>query len=148
MDLTTFDNLKRTTFVNEKKNGINVFIPSSWVVDGENRVSYTTIIRVVECCREYHWNKDMKNKNIDSICGSINAKFIKPIEVNVTIYISYSIKDISDNKYKLLFNVTDENGETYCFIEMISFFYNPFLKKTIKVSKDMIEGLKKGEKNE
>lgn len=139
MDLTTYIGLKNETFVDEKEDGIVVFIPSSWVIEGEDRVSYTTIIRLIECCREYHWIKDVRvrNRNLDSICGTVNTKFIKTIRVNSTIDIKYLIKNASTKKYTIEFIIKDEDGEICCLAEIISFFYNPLLHESIEVSSDL-----------
>jgi len=135
MDTTTISSLKNETKVIERKNGISLFVPSYWVVDGEDRVSYTTIIRLIECCREYHWEKDVKSHNIilDSICGSLNSRFIKAIEINSTINISYYIRDVKKTRYLIEFIVTNENNDICCSIEMLSFFYDPLERHSIDI---------------
>jgi acyl-CoA thioesterase FadM len=139
MDITTITALKLETKVIEKKDGISVFIPSYWVVSGEDRVSYTTIIRLVECCREYHWEKDVicHNSILDSICGSLSSRFIKAIEVNSTIHIKYSIKDVKKNRYLLEFIITNENNDICCSIEITSFFYDPLKHQSIDIPDGM-----------
>ena len=137
MDTTTYSALKKETAVIERENGIVVFIPSAWVIGGEDRVSYTTIIRLVECCREYHWAKDIKSQNeiFDSICGNISFRFTKSIGLNSTININYSVKEAAGKKYTVEFIVMDENGETCCLAEIVSFFYNPLTRQSIEIPK-------------
>lgn len=143
MDTTTFFSLKSQTNVYEKENGIDVFIPSRWVVDGENRVSYTTIIRLVECCREFHWKKDIEciNDQIDSICGTINCKFLKPIESNAVIKIRYYLIDISEKKYILEFKVIDSMKNVCCIIRMTLFFFDAIEQHSIKISENLFKNL-------
>ena len=135
MDTTTFAALTQETEVVKKDNGISVFAPSCWVVDGEDRLSYTTIIRLVECCREYHWNKDAKNQNsnLDSICGSLSSKFIKSIKPNSTIDIDYVVKGSKGKKYQMEFTVRDEFEDICCLVEMICFFYDPIAQQSIEI---------------
>lgn len=147
MEVTSYLNLKKETLVIEKEDGITVFIPSSWVIEGEERVSYTTIIRLIECCREYHWIKDIQSldRNLDSICGTINAKFVKTIEINSTVNITYLVKSVLEKKYILEFIITDENGAICSSIDMISFFYNPVKHSSTKIPDDIILLLKNKE---
>lgn len=140
MDTTTYMGLKNETTVIENENGIVIFIPSAWIISGESRVSYTTIIRLVECCREYHWMKDVKCKDssLDSICGETTARFIKTIRADSTITIKYSIKDILKKRYKVEFVVLDNSGNICCIVEMVSFFYDPEKMQSVEIPKDIL----------
>lgn len=141
MDTTTYIALKNETQITEKDNGLIIFVPLSWIVDNEERVSYTTLIRLVECCREYHWSKDVTKKNIllDSICGSINSSFIKTVKGDSTITIIYSIKKVERKKYTIEFVIADEMDDICCVFEMIAFFYDSIAGQAIEINKDIFE---------
>ncbi len=110
--------------------GISITIQQSWIVKGEDRLSYTTLIRLVECCREHHWRSDIEsilnNKSLDSICKSLSVNFIKPIKVGSKIIISYVVQEIRRTGYSLKFMVHNAQDKTLCAeVDLLSVFYNP-----------------------
>lgn len=124
MDITTYDGLVKETQVEQLEDGLIIYVPSNWVVDGEKRLSYTTITRLIECCREYHWKKDILSidHDIDSICGGFEAKFIRIIVSNSKVFIRYKVIYVFEKKYILDFEVLD-NYQTICaYIRMEIYF--------------------------
>ena len=136
METTSLDRLMQTGYVVRDINGLILTIPESWVITGEDRLSYTALVRLVECCREHHWEKDItqnvKDKSLDSICKSLLGEFIKPIIIGSVIYISYRITDIRRKGYSLRFEVRDTNNQTlYAQFDMVSIFFDPVAHKAI-----------------
>jgi radical SAM enzyme (TIGR01210 family) len=136
MEPASFDRLMQTGYVVRDINGLILTIPKSWIMKGENRVSYATLVHLIECCREYHWNIDItqniKDISLDSICKSFRGEFIKPIMVGSVISISYMINDIRRKGYSLRFEVRDTNTQTlYAQFDMVSIFFDPVANKAI-----------------
>lgn len=111
---------------------------SSWVVPGENRLSYTTMVRIVECCREYHWEKDIQARlgdsklNIDSITKAISGNFYRPILVGQEVKLSYKIEGVRSKGYSLRFKLTDVYSDVeYCEIILVCVFYDPIQLKSV-----------------
>lgn len=130
MDVTNLNRLIAEGDVARHPNGLTVKVRDSWVIPGEKRLSYTTLIRLVECCREYHWEKDilplMKETRLDSITKSITAEFLTPIPVRSVISIVYLLTDIRSKGYALEFQVMDATDRSLrARVSMVSVFYDP-----------------------
>jgi acyl-CoA thioesterase FadM len=109
---------------------MEVVIQPSWVVTNENRLSYTTMTRLVECCREYHWHLDIapiiEGDHLDSICKSLKADFLSPINVWDTIIIRYSVLNVRRKGYELHFEISDkETGTLRSAFSLVSVFFDP-----------------------
>ena len=147
MDLTTLEELLKQTEVVPFGNGIRIFVKNSWVVSDEDRLSYTTIIRLVECCREYHWECDVKpilhkeNLKLDSITRAFGGDFYIPIPVDTNIEIHYRIEAIREKSYKLIFEVKDESQRVFSSVWIICVFYDPDLGKSIIPNPSILEAL-------
>ena len=113
MDITSLANLLReNTNVLRLSDGLRLVSEAAWVVSGETKLSYTTLIRLVECFREHHWEKDIRpqlndNNNIDATCKDVQAQFIQPVKVGQIIDIVYAIREVRDRGYQLRFSVLD-----------------------------------------
>ncbi len=134
MDIISFDKLVNEGGVTLVDNNLVIEVKSSWVIDGENRLSYTTLTRLVECCREYHWNLDVLSQvekaSIDSTVISLNAKFFCPIIITSVISIKYKIIDVRHKSYSLVFEVSDKNDGKKCSeFEIVSVFIDPLSHK-------------------
>lgn len=144
MDITTFDNLLTQTEVITIQNGLKIKIPQAWIIKGERRLSYTTLLRLTECCREYHWQKDIisLNNSLDSICGQINANFLKPIQADQLICITYEIRCVLEKKYILDFYIYDSKNNLCGYVDMVSYFYEPHKEITVFAPKDLHKEVK------
>jgi radical SAM enzyme (TIGR01210 family) len=137
LESTSLDQLMQTGCVVKEKNGLNLTIPKSWIIGGEDRLSYTTMVRLIECCREYHWQTDIvqnikDNIVLDSICKSLLGEFIKPILVGSDISISSRVTNIREKGYSLRFEIRDTNTQTlYAKFDMVSIFFDPLVCKAI-----------------
>ena len=134
MEITTLSDLLKDGSVKEISRGISVEVCPSMIIEGEDRLSYTTIIRLVECSREHHWQTDVlqlaQNKQLDSICKSLSADFKKPIFVGSRIQITYSITEVRRKSYRLSFHVNAEGTDyQHAVVDMLCVFYDPTTRK-------------------
>jgi acyl-CoA thioesterase FadM len=137
MEPITLDQLARSGCVIYNEDGITVAVPSSWIVAGEDRLSYTTMVRLVECCREYHWEKDVIAKavgvgSLDSICKSLACEFFKPVLVNSVVSISYRVTGVRQKGYSLRFGIRDTGDRSLCAaFDIILVFYDSATHKAV-----------------
>ncbi len=100
----TLDRLFAEPGVKAMQDGLSITIQEKWVVFGEKRLSYSTAVKLVECCREYHWNKDIlsiETDYLDSTVRSFTADFNSPIFIGDNIYVSYYVFNVGFKSYKL-----------------------------------------------
>jgi acyl-CoA thioesterase FadM len=91
--------------------GLRVVADAHWIVSGEGKLSYTTLLRLVECCREHHWQKDLRcrleQSDIDTTCKTIKARFVHPVGAGQRIDIVYSVSEVRKRSYRIRFSVLD-----------------------------------------
>ncbi len=100
----TLEKLLEYPEIKKLANGLLVIIHSEWVVSGERRMSYTTALKLVECCREYHWIKDVVSKSdtqADSTVRNLSGEFKAPILIGDKVSILYYISNIGNKSYTL-----------------------------------------------
>jgi acyl-CoA thioesterase FadM len=134
VEITTLSGLIKEGVAVKTLNGIIVEVRPSLIVKGEDRLSYTSLIRIVECAREQHWQHDVCSidKTVDSICKSFTADFMRPIIVGTKILITYMITLVRKASYHVSFLVCSEDKtQKYASINMIFAFYNPSTQKII-----------------
>lgn len=117
--------------------GLRLLPTRSWVVDGEDRLSYTTLTRLVECCREYHWREDIENLigkgDLDSITKSISANYFHPILIGKKIIIRYKIEQVRKKGYTVKFIVINEELSLICAeYSAVFLFFNNYLNMVIE----------------
>ncbi len=135
MDPTNLFRLMETGCIVCRPDGLSVRIHPSWIVEGEDRLSYASLIRLIEGCREYHWNIDILPKandtTVDSILKSITGNFSNPISAMRLITITYSVTDVRSKSYTLRFTVRDGEDQTlYAEFDLVSVFYDPITCKS------------------
>jgi acyl-CoA thioesterase FadM len=146
MDVTTLSHLIEEGGVVRHSGGLRVKVHSFWAVPGENRLSYTTLIRLIECCREHHWDIDIKPLTdgipLDSICKSITGEFIKPVPLESLMSITYRVTDVRSKGYSLDFYVQHEtDGALHASVSMVSVFYDPNLGVSITPPQSVLDRL-------
>lgn len=135
MDVTSFKKLAKQEKVILHSNGIAVTVRRKWIIEGEDRLSYTILIRLIECCREYHWQKDVlpltSDKSVDSICKILTCNFVNPISAGSPVFVRYRIVGVRRRSYTIRFEVYDTSNNMLCAnCDMVSVFYDPQLKKS------------------
>ena len=89
MEPTVLENFIQNENVELLPDGIRVIVNPAWIVAGEDRLSYTTMIRLVEYCREHHWKTDVlssEKDKMDILSSSFIRQFIcgsedKPVSI-------------------------------------------------------------------
>jgi len=110
--------------------GLEVEVRRAWIVAGEDRLAYTAIVRLVECCREWHWQSDILphagGAPLDSITKSLSGEFVHPIALGSLLRITHQVIDARPRSYRLRFELTTLQPEQLCAtLEMVSVFYDP-----------------------
>ena len=110
--------------------GLEVVVQPAWIIAGEDRLAYTAIVRLVECCREWHWESDIiphaGGAPLDSITKSIHGEFTRPIAVGSLLRITHQVIAVAPRSYQLRFQLATQRPEQQCAIlEMVSVFYDP-----------------------
>ena len=148
MEITTLRDLIEKGVARIVQDGIVVKVHTSMIIQGEDRLSYTTIIRLTECCREAHWAKDVieaqQNIEIDSICTALSSEFKKPTLVGTEIEISYKVERVTEKGYGLFFQIRDTSTQYInAELRIDSVFYDPKLRKVRRTPKPILDHLNK-----
>lgn len=146
MGPTTLAELLREPNVVRDSAGLRMTVRANWVVDGEDRLSYTTLIRLVECCRELHWVNDVEpcldSRGIDSIVRTCQAEFLQPVSVGSTICISYDVSNIGNKSYTLRFTIrVDMIATDVAVVDLVCVFYDPVARKSTVPPNEVISRL-------
>jgi acyl-CoA thioesterase FadM len=146
MDTTTLKSLLKSGNVTCSPEGLRVTVNPKWIVEGEDRLSYTTLIRLVECCRELHWNSDIlihtKGTMIDSVTKLIRGDFLHPILPGNIVSITYHVTAVRQKSYELRFDVQNVANGTLCAtFNIVSVFYDPILHEASVPPKEVLDYL-------
>ncbi len=130
MEPTTLEYLLSEEGITLFPGGLSAQIHPHWIVNGEDRLSYTTLVQLIECCREHHWATDIlfitKGHLVDSITKSLVGEFVKLIPIGSVISITYVISNVRRRGYMLTFDVRDFVTQSLCAkFDLISVFYDP-----------------------
>lgn len=109
--------------------GLEIEARRAWVVPGEDRLSATTLLRLVECCREHHWQTDIlpaaAGQPVDSITKSINAEFVQPVPVPGTVLLDYAVMQVRSRSYEMRFAIRLPDGSLCATVTMVQVFFDP-----------------------
>jgi acyl-CoA thioesterase FadM len=147
MDITTLDALRSQSDIEELPDGIRVIAQRRWVAYGEQRISYTTLVRLVECCREYHWRKDIPTCGCDSICRSMACDFRRLINVDDHVTITYRVVRVGGKSYSLRFEIRDGGNVICATADMVCVFFDPasgtalFPDRNVRSSLVLLQGV-------
>ena len=133
---TTLAGLLAEGDVRQFAGGLEVVVQRAWIVAGEDRLAYTAIVRLVECCREWHWQSDILphagGAPLDSITKSLTAGFAHPIALGSALRITHQVVAVRPRSYQVRFTLTThdpdqpEQPEQLCAtLDMVSVFYDP-----------------------
>jgi len=146
MEPTTIQKLLEARSATVLHCGISIQTQPTWVVKGETHLSYTTLTRLIECCREHHWQTDvvpyLSSATLDSICKSISAEFLRPVPVSTTIIINYEVKQIRSKSYELHFKIISDDRQTiYAVFNIVFVFYDTETNQATILPKPVIHKL-------
>lgn len=106
-----------------------VRIPTDWPADGEKRIGYVSILRLVECARELHWRRDVAPHadiaRLDPITKSATADFARPIMADAQVTCEYAVTWLRPRSYGLRVNIADEDGGTLARVDLASVWVDP-----------------------
>lgn len=146
MEPTSLNRLIQEGGIELTPEGLIVNVKSFWIIEGEDRLSYTTLIRLIECCREHHWNVEilpwMRDDSIDSITKTITGEFLSVIPSGSVIWIEYKVIHVGQRSYTLRFQVRDKNDKRlYASFDLVQVFYDPLRNKSVHPPELVIEHL-------
>jgi acyl-CoA thioesterase FadM len=100
----TLEKLLNSSEIQFSDTGFVVTLQPEWVVAKENRLSYITALKLAECCREYHWTKDLLSESslfLDSTIRNLTAEFKAPLFIGDKVHVSYFVSHIGIKSYTL-----------------------------------------------
>jgi acyl-CoA thioesterase FadM len=106
-----------------------VRVPTDWPADGEKRIGYVSVLRLVESARELHWRRDIAPvadpQRLDSITRSLTADFQRPVYADTEVWCGYEISWLRPHSYGLRVTLRDERGGILARIDTTSVFIDP-----------------------
>jgi acyl-CoA thioesterase FadM len=106
-----------------------VRVPTDWPADGEKRIGYVSILRLVECVRELHWRRDVAPQadmaRLDSITKSVTADFAGPIMADAQVGCEYAVTWLRPRSYGLRVSIAAEDGCTLAQVDLASVWVDP-----------------------
>ena len=150
MDPTRLDDLLADPLagVTLLADGMTVRAAAAWVVPGEDHLSYTTLTRLVECCREHHWARDVlpaaQGEPIEAIARSFSARFYQAAPVGVVIRLSYQVCAVRSRMYQLRVVIADPKQRiTYARCALDCVFYDPLSHRACRATPAVVAHLKR-----
>lgn len=113
------------------RNGIQVRIDPAWIIEGEDRLSYVSLMRLVEWCREFHWARDIRPvcPRVDSVVRSMDVKFHRPVLAGSLVDVTYSVASVRSRLYSLVFCIHLHEPDTLLAeVKMACCFYDPIAR--------------------
>lgn len=137
MEPTTLDALLATSGAWLLPRGLKLTVSPAWVVPGEDRLSYASLIRLCECCREYHWRRDViiHEPRLDSIVVQCTANFKSPILVGSNIEVRYAVTRVGDHSYDCTVAIAPLDvgrGAPHALIVLTSAFYDSTKRRAVQ----------------
>jgi len=105
------------------RNGFALELSRDWCIQGETRLSYSTAVFLLECCRDFHWQRDIAPLGVpDSITRYLEGDFANSIGLPTQLRLAYNLETVDRGKYWLRIGFhLDANGEVATF-RMLSLF--------------------------
>ena len=136
MQPTTLAGLLAEGGVRRFAGGLELLVRREWIIAGEDRLAYTAIVRLVECCREWHWESEILphagGAPLDSITKSFQGQFTRPIAVDSLLRITCQVVEARPRSYRLRFTLVTQDAQqpqqpqqTCATLEMVGVFYDP-----------------------
>ncbi len=139
MDTTSYDSLASETLIVPLPSGMRVLTRNDWTVPGEQQLSWTSLVRLIECCRELQWQRDVASGGaIESTTRAFEAAFAAPILAGAEVEIRYEVETIGQQSYGLRFRIECE-GAVSVTARMVLVFLDPSRQQAIRIP-DAIRG--------
>ncbi len=94
-------------------NTIDVVIQPDWTVDDEQQLSYTSLVCLAECLREFHWQRDLGTlagtDEFNAISRSMSAEFLRPVLIGDRVTLSYALSELGPTSYRFICRVAGDD---------------------------------------
>lgn len=126
---------------------LRVRVPTDWPAEGEKRIGYVSILRLIESVRELHWRRDVgpyvDPARVDSITRSLTADFVGPVLADTQIVCDYALTWVRSRSYGLRVTLADEGGDDLARAELANVFVDPGTLRPIAPHPDLAATLRK-----
>ena len=107
---------------------VEAVIQPEWTVGDEPQLSYTSMVCLAECLREFHWQRDLDaligTAELDATARSMSAEFFRPVLVGSRVVLSYAIADVEPSSYRFACRITSD-GQLCSTVEVKLVFIRP-----------------------
>jgi acyl-CoA thioesterase FadM len=108
---------------------LRIRIDPEWALPGEDRIGYTTIVRLVECLRELHWTRDVipviGGAAVDTITRRLELDFQGPVLVGSDVVGTYGVATVRNRSYVVTVLLEDRSRRTALVNgSLVSVFYD------------------------
>ncbi|HTP17297.1 MAG TPA: hypothetical protein VMK13_15860 [Streptosporangiaceae bacterium] len=108
---------------------LHVRVPADWPADGEKRIGYVSILRLIESVRELHWRRDVgphaDPARVDSITRALTADFVGPVLGGTQVVGDYALTWVKSRSYGLRVTIADAGGHDLARVDLASVFVDP-----------------------
>lgn len=102
---TRLEDFSRLPGVRIKSRCMSLVIQRDWIIPTEDRLAYTTLLRLCEALRDLHWKKDVipnaKGLEIDSVVVALTSEFSRPVRIGDKIRLTYIIREVRRTSYSV-----------------------------------------------
>ena len=125
---------------------LRVRVPTDWPAEGEKRIGYVSILRLIESVRELHWRRDVgphaDPARVDSITRSLTADFVGPVLADTQIVCDYALTWVRSRSYGLRVTLADEQGDDLARVELANVFVDPGTLRPVAPHPDLTATLR------
>jgi acyl-CoA thioesterase FadM len=129
MSVVSLADLERSGCAQTEGPRLRVRVPTDWPAEGEKRIGYVSILRLIESVRELHWRLDVKAHadpaRVDSITRTLTADFVGPVIADTQIVCDYDLTWVRSRSYGLRVTLSDEGGNELATVELTNVFVDP-----------------------
>jgi acyl-CoA thioesterase FadM len=115
---------------------ITVIADPAWAQQGESRISYAGLLRLVECSRELQWQRlvDGTESCVDSITRCIAGDFLQPVRIHSPVVIRSFVTCVGNSSYTLQveLSIRAADAPSAC-VELVCVTINPETLRPVKL---------------
>jgi acyl-CoA thioesterase FadM len=141
MGAQSLADLERSGCAHADGRRLRVRVPTDWPAEGEKRIGYVSILRLIESARELHWRRDVgpytDPARVDSITRSLTADFVGPVLADTQVVCDYALTWVRSRSYGLRVTLADERGDDLARAELASVFVDPGTLRPIAPHPDL-----------
>jgi acyl-CoA thioesterase FadM len=147
MSVESLADLERSGCAQAEGPTLRVQVPTDWPAEGEKRIGYVSILRLVESVRELHWRRDLKAyadpARVDSITRTLTADFVGPVMADTQIVCDYDLIWVRSRSYGLRVTLADGRGNDLARVELANVFIDPGTLRPIAPTPDLTAMLRR-----